>query len=157
MDNSLATLPDVEQRESTAGLSTEEARQLLRAAKLRCTSCRLAVLRFLSTAASPMSHTDVAEHLVPTGYDKSTIYRSLVEMAESGLLARLDLGDHAYRFELRATPHDAAEHPHFVCIDCGRISCLGEGTVRIAVCDENTAAEHEITEVLLKGRCPACR
>ncbi len=139
-------------------MSMEEARGLLRSAQLRCTSCRLAVLRHLSTADSPLSHTEVAEQLVPQGYDKSTIYRSLVEMAESGLLARLDLGDHAYRFELRATTrHDLTDHPHFLCIDCGQISCLDDVTVQVNVDEGVVPMEHEITEVLLKGRCPACR
>jgi Fur family ferric uptake transcriptional regulator len=138
-------------------MSMESARSLLKKARLRCTSCRLAVLRYLSTIESPQSHMEVAEQLVPDGYDKSTIYRSLVEMADSGLLSRLDLGDHAYRFEVRSNQHnELGDHPHFVCIDCGQISCLEDVTVQVNN-NQGSDSQHEITEVLLKGRCPACR
>ena len=81
-------MPHVSHRKGDNDMSTQtvmsmdEARATLRGSKLRCTSCRLAVLRHLSTATSPLSHSELAEQLVPRGYDKSTIYRSLVEMSE---------------------------------------------------------------------------
>src|SRR6059058_4731628 len=100
-------------------MTVEKARDAIRGARLRSTTSRVAVLQHVAAAGKPVSHADVADVLVPQGYDKSTLYRCLVELAEAGLLARLDAGDHAWRFELRDEEHASGEHPHFVCVDCG--------------------------------------
>src|SRR5689334_13251526 len=60
-------------------LTVASARELIRGANLRSTTCRVAVLQHLSRSAGPQSHSDVADVLVPEGFDKSTIYRCLVE------------------------------------------------------------------------------
>jgi Fur family ferric uptake transcriptional regulator len=116
----------------------------------------VAVLQHLSTAEVPLSHAEVSEVLVPQGCDKSTLYRCLVEMAERGLLARLDLGDHAWRFELRKNhDEDIGDHPHFMCVDCGKVSCLSD--VRILLPKgEQGKIPGTVTEVLLKGHCAEC-
>jgi len=145
-------------------LSVADARQLVRGAGLRCTTCRVAVLQRLSESNSPSSHADLAELLVPAGYDKSTIYRCLVELSEVGVVSRLDLGDHVWRFEIRTggqskdEGHAAAEHPHFMCLDCGKVTCLPDVDVRIAPTKGRKAGSMgDVTEVLLKGHCVECR
>ncbi len=140
-------------------LSTADARAMIRAAGLRSTTCRVGVLQYLAAATSPLSHADVADHLVPEGFDKSTIYRCLVELAEAGLANRLDLGDHVWRFEARCgEQHRADEHPHFMCIDCGKVACLPEVTVQISPSKgRKVAAVGAVTEVLLKGHCADCQ
>jgi Fur family ferric uptake transcriptional regulator len=131
-------------------LSVEEARRLLREAGLRCTTCRVAVLQRMAETGAPLSHSDLADELVPLGYDKSTVYRCLVELADAGFLSRLDLGDHIWRFELRPQHHDdAAMHPHFMCVDCGKVTCLPEVTVRIAPSKGPKSVQGNVTEVLL--------
>ena len=80
--------------DSSVPLALDQARDMLRETGLRSTSCRLAVLQFLSTAVHPLSHNEVADELTPRGFDKSTIYRCLIELADVGISARLDLGDH---------------------------------------------------------------
>jgi len=140
-------------------LSLDTARQLLREAGLRCTSCRVAVIQFLSGADCPMSHAEVAEDLVPRGFDKSTIYRCLMEFADAGLVNRLDVGDHVWRFE-RRTAHDeqGVEHPHFMCVDCGQVTCLNDVNVRVAQKrGQKPLVLGDVTEVLLKGHCPQCQ
>lgn len=143
---------------SNTGFSIEEAREVLRSASLRATACRLAVLQHLSQSEMPISHAEVADELVPAGYDKSTIYRSLVEFAEAGLAVRLDLGDHVWRFELQSeSGPQHAGHPHFMCLDCGGVECLAD--VSITIAPKKGAGKRslgQVTEVLLKGHCPAC-
>jgi Fur family ferric uptake transcriptional regulator len=140
-------------------MSVPDARETLRAAKLRGTTSRVAILQHLATATKPLSHADVADALVPAGYDKSTLYRCLVELADAGLLNRLDAGDHAWRFELRrGSDHATSEHPHFVCVDCGMVACLPDVEVKIT---PSKAPKHsalgDVTEVFLKGHCKECR
>src|SRR5712672_1216820 len=113
-------------------MTVEKARDAIRGAKLRSTTSRVAVLQHVSAAGKPVSHADVADVLVPQGFDKSTLYRCLVELADAGLLARLDAGDHAWRFERRDEEHASGDHPHFVCVDCGIVTCLPDVEVKIS-------------------------
>jgi Fur family ferric uptake transcriptional regulator len=144
-------------RRARQPMTVEQTRQSLRAAGLRGTTSRVAVLQHVAEAGQPVSHADVAEVLVPQGFDKSTLYRCLVELADAGLLARLDAGDHAWRFELRGQEHARGEHPHFVCVDCGQVTCLPE--VEVTVSRGKAASNSplgDITEIFLKGHCKAC-
>lgn len=131
---------------------------MLRTAGLRGTTSRVAILQYLATSHTPLSHSDVAEVLVPTGFDKSTLYRCLVELADAGLLSRLDAGDHSWRFELRRPEdHAKGEHPHFVCVDCGTVSCLQDVEVKIAPAKGSKGNSFgNVTEIFLKGTCPEC-
>ena len=115
------------------------------------------MLQYVSSAGKPVSHANVAEVLVPQGFDKSTLYRCLVELADAGLLSRLDAGDHAWRFELRGEEHASGDHPHFVCVDCGTVTCLPDVEVKISPAKGHKAAVGDVTEVFLKGHCKHCR
>ena len=137
-------------------MSVQQAREALRAARLRSTTSRVAVLQHLAGSTKPLSHADVADALVPEGYDKSTLYRCLVELADAGLLARLDAGDHAWRFELKGEEEHGPEHPHFVCVDCGKVTCLPDVDVKISP-PRKSSAMGRVTEVFLKGHCKECQ
>ena len=142
-----------------AHMSVQQARDAIRAAGLRSTTSRVAVLQHVAAAGKPTSHAEVSDVLVPQGFDKSTLYRCLVELADAGLLGRLDAGDHAWRFELRqGEPHATSEHPHFVCLDCGKVTCLTDVDVKISpVKGTKSAVLGDVTEVFLKGHCRECR
>src|SRR5438132_6944629 len=105
----------------------DELRAAVRARGLRATPSRLAVLEVLRASDAPRSHGDVAERLASQPWDRATIYRNLVDLAEAGLARRTDVGDHVWRFEARVpgSEHDTS-HPHFVCIECGSVECLPE-------------------------------
>jgi Fur family ferric uptake transcriptional regulator len=135
-----------------------EVRARIHAAGLRRTTARIAVLRELRAAGTPMSHAEVAGRLAAQGFDKTTVYRNLVELAEANIVSRFELGDHVWRFEWRAegAAHDA-EHPHFLCLDCGDISCLNDVTVHITPSPgTRRSGMAAVTEVLLKGHCNRC-
>jgi Fur family ferric uptake transcriptional regulator len=125
---------------------------------LRCTPARLALLVELSRAANPLSHADLAVKLAPLAVDRATVYRNLTELADAGLLLRVDVGDHVWRFELRREDADPGEdHPHFYCVACGQVSCLAGVEVSIKPSPgTKRSAVGEVTEVLLKGRCSHC-
>src|SRR4051794_21937182 len=119
-------------------LTVTTSRELLRKADLRCTTCRVAVLQHLSKATGPLSHADVADVLVPEGFDKSTIYRALMELADAGLATRHDLGDHIWRFELqRGESHESCDHAHFMCTSCGKVECLADVDVIVSSTNES--------------------
>ena len=135
------------------------AKALLKSAGLRSTAARVAVLQRLAAAEQPVSHADVVDSLQNFGFDQSTIFRSLQELSEAGMVNRLDLGDQLRRFELRESiGDDAMEHPHFMCVDCGKVACLDDFSFRLSP-SRGPRREQlgEITEVLLKGHCGDCR
>jgi Fur family ferric uptake transcriptional regulator len=135
-----------------------ELRGEIRATGMRSTAPRIAVLARLRRAAAPMTHAEITAALHPLGFDRATIYRNLVDLTEAGLAARVELGDHVWRYEMRraAHPADAGDHPHFVCNDCGTVSCLPSVKVAIRPAPGKRSPVASVSEVLLKGRCESC-
>jgi Fur family ferric uptake transcriptional regulator len=139
-------------------VGVDDFRKALRDAGLRSTAARIAVLEHLSQSKSPLTHADLADILEPMGFDRATAYRNLVDMTEAGLLTRTELGDHVWRFELRRPGHDHDnEHPHFVCVDCGEVSCLPDVEVNITPTPgTKRSGIGDVTEILLRGHCGRC-
>ncbi len=129
----------------------------IRLAGLRATPARTATLVMLRESSSPLTHSDVAKHLTKLGVDKATAFRNLNDMADAGLLRRTELGDHVWRFEAVDTSHsDDSGHPHFLCVDCGTVTCLSD--VRLtAGSQRQSEVVGEVTEILLRGHCNDCR
>ncbi|MFL5351014.1 Fur family transcriptional regulator [Archangium sp.] len=131
----------------------------LRAAGLRSTSPRVAVLRELDSATAPRSHADLVEALGEEGYDRVTIYRNLTDLTEAGLVMRADLGDHVWRFELRRGPTNSHQgtHPHFTCTDCGSVACLPAESVRITPArGAPRSVSARSVDIQLRGVCDRC-
>lgn len=171
---------------SDPAISVDALKKTIRALGLRCTAARLAVLQHLIAATGPETHAEVSQALVDTGFDRATIYRNLTELTEAGLVSRIELGDHVWRFEIRKVGRDGTRsisHPHFVCTSCGEVSCLDDVDVAITPKPPVRPAEpkpaparpgrpraaaeriteppekpaiHTVTDVLLKGRCGNC-
>jgi Fur family ferric uptake transcriptional regulator len=137
----------------------DELTTALREAGLRRTAPRIAVLQRLEQAAAPLSHAEIVDGLGVSGFDRATVYRNLTDLVEAGMVTRTDLGDHVWRFELvrgENSPH-AAEHPHFLCVDCGDVSCLPGDSVTIATArGVPRAVSKRKIEVQIKGRCDTC-
>lgn len=132
------------------------SRELIRDAGLRATPARVATLDLLRDAPSPLAHAEVAENLANICVDKATVFRALNDMTKNGLLRRTELGDRVWRFEsLSEEQHKHSTHLHFVCADCGQVSCL----VDFALTNEilaTIASVGNVTEILLKGQCANC-
>jgi len=131
-------------------------RSVLKRASIRATPARISVLRELRAAKSPVTHADLTEILVPEGFDKATVFRNLNDLAEAGLASRTELGDHVWRFEAIDPERPGADkHPHFVCVECKTVMCLGEMEFT-AKSRKQAAAIGNITEILIKGHCAEC-
>lgn len=138
-------------------IDRERWRERIRSAGLRSTAPRVAVLGCLEAADGPMSHAEICEALRAQAFDRATLYRNLVDLADAGLLVRRDLGDHVWRFELRReAPEHEREHPHFTCTSCGEVACLPEVEVRIEGAGAPRAVRDAAVQVQLRGRCDAC-
>ena|SRR5690348_1730371 len=134
------------------------ARQLLRQARLRATAPRLSVLRKLLETARPLSHSDLSKELDSQGFDRVTVFRNLQDLAEAGILSRLDVGDHTWRFELHPTGDSRlAPHSHFVCDRCKSVSCLSDRDIRVSPRTRRSESMiGRVSAMVLRGRCSHC-
>lgn len=126
----------------------------LRAAGLRVTRPRLAVLQVLTQLGGPRSHGEVVEALAKAGWDRATLFRNLNDLAAAGLLRRFDVGDHVWRFELAASQSAEHGHAHFVCNDCGSVQCV-DG-VELRADEASRPLLSAATDIQIRGTCPDC-
>ena len=141
-----------------ARASLEPLREVIRDAGLRSTGPRVAVLEHLQTTKVPLSHGELVEVLAHHGYDAATIYRNLIDLTRAGLLSRINLGDNVWRFELRGSGKALhPEHPHFVCTQCGVVTCFSQVRVKLSPAPGSTkSVVSSIAEIVLKGQCTQC-
>jgi Fur family ferric uptake transcriptional regulator len=130
---------------------SSERPDLIRSAGLRSTAPRRAVLACVQAAGVPLSHNEVVERLPE--WDRATIFRNLVALTEAGLLRRVDIGDHIWRFETLGEAHSAAGHAHFTCTDCGVVACVDGVVISLP---PGADLPGQAMEIQLRGRCEGC-
>lgn len=139
--------------------SMDERASLMRESGLRVTASRLAVLDLVEGSEEPLTHHDVCDRLNDTPWNRSTLYRNLVDMTDAGLLVRTEIGG-VMRFQRAGHENACAEHPHFVCTDCGTVTHLDGVIVRVDTVDATTSSPSAVQsgeiEVQLRGRCDEC-
>ena len=137
-------------------LSSTAIKDLLRQAGLRATPARIATLALMSQISKPLSHAEVSKKLADMDVDKATVFRNLNDLTNANLLRRTELGDHVWRFEMtNQDGHEASPHPHFLCIDCGEVSCVDKSYVS----DPHPKLSEEIgtvSEIVFRGHCNNC-
>ncbi len=137
----------------------EEVTGRLRAAGLRVTQPRLAVLEVLEEARLRREHlpvVDIAERARRQLGALSTqaVYDCLDALTRAGMLRRVETARSPARYESRVGDN----HHHLVCRDCGRtvdVDCV----VGRAPCLEPSDGHGFVldeAEVVFWGRCPAC-
>ena len=128
----------------------------LRRVGLRATAARMAILAALRSAGGPVSHGEMAGLMRRRSWNRTTVYRNLLDLARSGLARRFDVGDHVWRFEARSEP-GRDEHPHFVCNTCGDIECLEgiELAVELSAAAPRAVLDQQV-EIQVHGVCDRC-
>lgn len=132
-----------------------ELEAMLRAAELRVTRPRVAVLEAVHTHAHADTDTLLAAvRLALPSVSHQAVYDSLRTLAEHGLVRRIQPPGSVARYESRV----ADNHHHVVCRSCGTIAdvdcavgpapCLTPSHDHGFVIDE--------AEVVFWGLCPAC-
>ena len=134
----------------------EQERKILQERGLRVTAPRLAVLRVLKSAKSPLSHSEVLECLAKTDWDPATVYRNLVKLRDTGIAIVVSRADGIDRYALALTDGDNRRHPHFVCDDCSHVSCLPDDLSHSLSTKGRWAASFRNATIQLCGKCPDC-
>jgi len=134
----------------------EWAREKIRSAGLRATPARIATLRVLHGSESPLTHAEVSDELQDLEIDKATVFRNLTDLVSRNVIRRSALGDNVWRFEIiKESAHEPDSHPHFVCIDCGSVSCMEDVELKRTSTSKSPLFER-ITEIVLRGHCNEC-
>ncbi|WP_426562008.1 Fur family transcriptional regulator [Angustibacter sp. McL0619] len=135
--------------------STSELDLLLRAASLRVTRPRVAVLS--AVHAHPHADTDSIIRLVRRDLGEvshQAVYDVLRALTGAGLLRRIQPSGSVARYEARVGDN----HHHVVCRSCGAIAdvdcAVGEAPCLTASDDHGFAIEE--AEVTYWARCPEC-
>ena len=137
----------------------DACRQRIRNAGLRATLPRVAVLEHLTRVGTALSHAEVSQGLGAGSIDRATVYRNLIDLSEKGLLRRIDLGDHVWRFVVTGNPaHASTSHPHFICNSCGSVACLPESAVTVHTTRRTPRALRQAgLDIQIRGLCDDCR
>ena len=137
-------------------MKQQEIRTLLKDHHLRATSTRIAVLNVLVNIQRPLSHSEMVQELQDTHGDQATIYRTLIKFVNVGLIRVASNVNGMARYEVISEGNDPQHtHPHFVCKQCGIVSCLPKITF-VSTVDEQWKEILQASELQFLGRCPAC-
>ncbi len=136
--------------------NTLEIKQLLKDHNLRATAPRVAVISLLQSQHRPMSYSEVAEALGDQAWDPATLFRNLVKLEEAGLARVVSHAGGMARYELTIGQDHSHIHPHFVCTDCGAVSCLSEISIPVPDMSGPWGESIRSASVQFQGRCPTC-
>ena len=134
------------------GKQTED---LLDGAGIRPTKARAQVLEAIMGAGRSLSHPELAG-LLPE-LDRVTVFRSLKALKASGLLHGIQGLDGVLRYVVNPVGRRGCpgKHPHFLCLECGAMSCLSDQRLPHVRVPEG--AEVSGKQYLVYGICPVCR
>src|SRR4051794_14416519 len=138
---------------------TEHADRRLAEAGFRRGGARSAIIGLLDDQACALSAYDIEDALREDrrGVARASVYRVLDELVGLGLVARIEVGQGAARYE--AARPGGHHHHHMVCDRCGEGQPFADDELervvgRLAGRVAFDVAEHE---VVLRGSCAACR
>jgi Fur family ferric uptake transcriptional regulator len=132
-----------------------QARKILKATRLYCTDCRVAVLKVLMKTGRPLTQEQIAQRLGKRHLDKVTIYRTLGSLFKAGVVHRAFMNERTQHFELANRCSENQCHPHFTCTSCGITHCLTEMSLPMAKSPyKGFIIRHQ--QVRLEGLCPQC-
>ena len=95
------------------------ASRRLRAAGMRYSKSRKAIVEVLAMAGRPMTLDEVLAFEADNDLAQSSVYRNATELVEAGVVKRLASGNDHKRIELDDSI--IGHHHHFVCLICGDI------------------------------------
>jgi Fur family transcriptional regulator, ferric uptake regulator len=138
----------------------DHAESRLAEAGYRRGGARRAVIELLAKGHCAQTATEIEDELRAEGraVGRASVYRTLEQLDELGLVSRLDVGQGTARYEVALPSGD--HHHHLVCDTCGRVEPFADPELEtmLARLAERvpafTVGEHE---VVLHGECATCK
>jgi len=132
--------------------------QLLKKNGLKRTAAREAIMQLLADAGQPLSHLDIVQKGKGEAYlDRVTVYRTLETLQKKGLLHRIQGTDGIWRFCMHRSESSgkcAGNHIHFLCSQCGQMSCLPEQPLPWV--EAPAGALIQSKQLVVHGHCASC-
>jgi Fur family transcriptional regulator, ferric uptake regulator len=132
--------------------------RLLKNHGLRRTPARATILQILTRAGRPLSHPEILKrHKGAGSFDRVTVYRTLETLVQAGLLHRIQGTDGAWRYcrhRYDSPGKCAGNHIHFLCAQCGRMSCLPEQILPWV--EAPAGAQIHSKQLVVHGLCAGC-
>jgi Fur family ferric uptake transcriptional regulator len=88
-------------------------------------------------------------------WDRATVYRNLVALVGIQLARVASHAGGICRYEIANDAEHGHTHPHFLCGDCGVVSCLPDTEV-VTPKKAKWSKSLRAAEVQFVGRCPSC-
>jgi len=86
-------------------LSPEKAKEILSQNGLNRTKTKTEMLVALSHSSTPLSVTEIHQHLGDDACDISTVFRTIGQFKEKGIIKELNLGEDFFRYEMVLFQH----------------------------------------------------
>jgi Fur family ferric uptake transcriptional regulator len=133
---------------------SEEATGRLNEAGFRAGAARRQVIELLAGERCAVTALEIDRRLPSVG--RASVYRTLEQLEQLGLVHRVDVGGEGVAFE-RNDP--GGHHHHMVCVRCGRLVPFEDPDLERAIHRVGEGAEFEVVshDVLLRGVCPRCQ
>jgi len=134
--------------------STELLCAQLRAHGRRVTPQRRAIIRALLENNTHPTADQVFTHVrqIMPDLSPATVYNTLHELVEIGVLLELDLGLGERRYDV-----NTAAHAHLICLGCGRVEDVPYDRDTLTLAPEHTYGFQVVDHrVIFCGYCPAC-
>jgi Fur family ferric uptake transcriptional regulator len=137
----------------------EHAQERLAQAGYRRGGARRAVVELLAGGHCAMTAAEIEDRLRAEGraVARASVYRSLEQLDELGLVTRLEVGQGTARYE--AAQPSGEHHHHLVCDTCGAVRPFEDPELERTIerlsgrLGEFTVGEHD---VVLHGECARC-
>jgi len=136
----------------------EHALAGLAAAGYQRGAARRAVVECLGRESCAMTAQEIEDELRRAGATagRASIYRTLEQLEQLGLVHRLDLGTGVASYE--AAAEGGEHHHHLLCERCGRLVPFEDTALERAISNVERRNDFEVTahDVTLRGRCARC-
>ena len=138
-------------------MSKETLLSILKKHRLRNTDCRQEVLSLFLATDFALSNADI-EKSISQNYDRVTIYRTLKNFLEKGIIHKVldDIGNPKYALckEQCSPESHNHQHVHFKCVSCGQTNCLEN--IQIPQFELPQGYQMLESNILINGICQAC-
>lgn len=123
---------------------------------IRPTPLRREVMALLYEADRPLTWKEAFACLSSSGVNKVSLYRTLSLLEKNGLVHKVLGADGAWHYCAHPLerPGCPGNHAHFLCLQCGRMTCLVVQAIPTVDLPEGYTVEGK--QLLAYGRCPSC-
>lgn len=123
---------------------------------IKPTRNRVCVAKYLYDQEQPVTAPDMLDAIQKqVSLNKVTLYRILDLFEAQGLVLKHRADDRTFRYCLKES--EQAAHCHFLCTECGAMSCVSPETVGIDPgLIKSTQYQISNVEIRIDGRCDTC-